>query len=240
MQQQLFGLEQVAGEVSGDNINREVVALAAVKHARGVEMDAAATEAGAVEPARWMEMDATAKEVDGAEPAWMEMDAPATEAGAVEPAWLEMDAAASEVDAAEPAWMDARVAEEPEPAGVLPALAMLWARFARKPVPRGPMAIDEQPPHDGGPLFMPLGALPHHGVMHDMPHDMPHGHGWAHRPGPMHGEPAVRRPSLLGPGPMPRMVGGQFLVQRRDGRWVPLADSLPGGQGGRAGRLRWL
>lgn len=129
--------------------------------------------------------------------------------------------------------------EEEQPAGeardepgALPVLAMLWARFAREPLPRGPTPFgEEQPPFGGRPEPLPpLGRPhPHHGMMHGMPHrhGMPHSHGMVHRPAPMHGEPAMRRPGLWGPGPMPRIVGSEVLLQRRDGRWVPLAEAAP-------------
>lgn len=134
--------------------------------------------------------------------------------------------------------------EEEQPAGeardepgALPVLAMLWARFARELLPHGPTPFgEEQPPFGGRPEPLPpLGRPhPHHGMMHGMPHrhGMPHSHGMVHRPAPMHGEPAMRHPGLWGPGPMPRIVGSEVLLQRRDGRWVPLAEAAPGGLGG--------
>lgn len=145
------------------------------------------------------------------------------------PAWPRPGAAAEE----EPAWARDGPAEE-EPAGVMPLLGMLWSR-ARKPMPRGPAPWDTPLPVGGRPEPWPLVERPH--PHPHMPHDMPHHHGWVHRHGPMHGGPMhggpmMRRPIPMRPGPMPRFVGDQLLVQRRDGHWVPLTDARPGGQGG--------
>ncbi|KAL4439921.1 hypothetical protein ABPG75_002922 [Micractinium tetrahymenae] len=228
VQQQLFGLETAAEAAPG--FNPDVDALPA-----GEEPALFGLGGRPLIPRPHRPVAAIAK----AQPAWAEAaflgGAGASGSWSLEPAWVDTRAAE-----AQPAWVEGRAAEEAEALGALPVLAMLWARFAREPMFRRPgEPIAESPFFGGRPEPMPLVDRPHHhpGMMHD-PREIMHGHhGGMHWPGPMHNEPAMRRPGLMGPGPMPRMVGGEVLVQRRDGRWVPLADAMPGGRADARGEV---